>query len=569
MKIKSYNIFAALSLVLIVISLIFYLVIKNNRLKEEESSFFKRITVSNSSIDFSKLTPLEKEVWDKFQKIPKSQYSSKYEEIAENNRVLLNLRSKQNIGAYILRKVLNIGELSPKARLFTLNKLRVLDATSGNIVNSIKLTMEYLNLAEELNSEQDVIRAKISLASIFNNLGEHDTSIKILQAIDIENKDFPNVSRTAISVYLYLVENFSFLNNTAEGFKYLDKITPLLKEQPESYQKNILILKNLLEARLYLISDNKEAALNCLNIANTLFDGLDKAFFTNLENLRLVILESYYLKYEPEKFSPTNLKSFIETSNYYGDITFLKIAFKLLFQYYYDTNSFKDYSDLAKEYDKYFERIRVANNKVFSLYLIKNIEHERFARENEKLYKNILFLILSMVLILGAAYKRMLYLDKKAKIDVLTTIRNRLAFKEDIKSLKASDKYSMLLFDIDNFKKINDTYGHEFGDEVLSTIGKILKTIENKEISIYRIGGEEFAILFTHFNESFAMENCEYIRKSVENIHWKYPITVTISGGFSKATENTYAQCDKRLYKAKGSGKNIIIYQDINEGDVK
>ena len=126
----------------------------------------------------------------------------------------------------------------------------------------------------------------------------------------------------------------------------------------------------------------------------------------------------------------------------------------------------------------------------------------------------------------------------------------------------------MLLFDIDNFKKINDTYGHEFGDEVLSTIGKILKTIENREISIYRVGGEEFAIIFTHFNESFAMESCEYIRKSVENLHWKYPITVTISGGFAKSMENIYSECDKRLYKAKGSGKNMIIYQDINEGDV-
>ncbi|MGL6115178.1 MAG: GGDEF domain-containing protein [Cetobacterium sp.] len=149
----------------------------------------------------------------------------------------------------------------------------------------------------------------------------------------------------------------------------------------------------------------------------------------------------------------------------------------------------------------------------------------------------ITLLIVAMVLILGAVYKR--------------------------------DEYSMLLFDIDNFKKTNDTYRYEFGDEVLSTIGKILKTIENKEISIYRVDGEEFAILFTHFNENFAMESCEYIRKRVENIHWKHPITVTISGGFSKATKNTYAKCDKRLYKAKGSGKNMIIYQDINEGDVK
>lgn len=569
MKNKSYNNLVILSILLLTFSFIFFLIIKENRLKERESSFLKKITISNDSIDMTKLTPLQKEVWDKFKQIPKNEYSSRYEDIAENNRVLLNLRSKQNIGAYILKQLLNSGELSPKAELFILNKLRVLDATSGNIVNSIKLTMEYLNLSEELESEADIVRAKISLSSIFNSLGGHEISIKILKDIDIENQNFPDISRTTISLYLYLAENFGFLNNTKEGFKYLNKITPLLENECGNYKINVLILKNLLEARLHIISGNKEKALKCLNIANPLLDNLKKVFFTDLENLRLLTMESYYLKYEPNKFSPDALKTFIENSNYYGDITFLKIAFKLLFKHYYETNNFKEYTELTKDYDHYLDRVNIANNKVFSMYLIENLEHERFAKENEKLYKNITLLIIGMVSILGVVYKRMIYLDKKSKIDTLTTIGNRLAFKEDLENLKTNDEYSMLLFDIDNFKKINDTYGHEFGDEVLSTIGKILKTIENKEISIYRVGGEEFTILFTHFNENFAMESCEYIRKSVENIHWKHPITVTISGGFSKATKNTYAECDKRLYKAKGSGKNMIIYQAINEGDVK
>lgn len=569
MKSKFYNNLVILLIILLTFSFVFFLIIRENRLKERESSFLKKITISNNSIDMTKLTPLQKEVWDKFQQIPKNEYNSRYEEIAENNRVLLNLRSKENIGAYILKQVLNSDELSPKAKLFTLNKLRVLDATSGNIVNSIKLTMEYLNLVEELGSEADIVRAKISLSSIFNSLGGHETSIKILQDIDIENKNFPGASRTAISIYLYLVENFVFRNNTKEGFKYLNKIAPLVENECGNYKTNIIILKNLLEARLYIISGNKEEALKCLNIANPLLDNLEKAFFTDLENLRLLTMENYYLKYEPSKFSPDALKTFIETPDYYGDITFLKIAFKLLFKHYYETNNFDEYTKLTHDYEEYLERINIANNKVFSMYLIEKLEHERFAKENEKLYKNITLLIVAIFLILGAVYKRMVYFDKKAKIDVLTTIGNRLAFKEDLENLKSNDEYSMLLFDIDNFKKINDAFGHEFGDEVLSTIGKILKTIENKEISIYRVGGEEFAILFTHFNENFAMESCEYIRKSVENIHWKHPITVTISGGFSKATKNTYAECDKRLYKAKGSGKNMIIYQDINEGDVK
>ncbi|MGL5801271.1 MAG: GGDEF domain-containing protein [Cetobacterium sp.] len=569
MKRKSYNFIGASCVIFIIISLIFFLVIKNNKFNEKESTFLKKITVSNNNIiDFNKLTPLEKEVWEKFEKIPKSEYSFRYEEIAENNRVLLNIHSKENIGAYILKEVLNSDELSPNAKLYILNKLRVLDATTGNIVNSIKLTMEYFNLAEELGSEADIIRAQIALSSIFNSLGGHEISIKILQDINIENKNFPGISKIKITLYLYLAENFGFLNNTAEGFKYLNKVTPLLNTQPESYKQNILILKNLLEARLNIMSNNKDEALKCLNIATSILNNLEKVFFTDLDNFLLITRETYYLKYEPEKFSPNTLKNFIGHADFYGDVVFLKIAFNLLFQYYYDLDNFKEYAKLSKMYDEYLERVNVTNNKVFSLYLIENLEHERFAKENEKLYRNIAVLLISIIIILGTSYKRIKYLDNKSKIDALTTIGNRFAFNEDLKLLK-SNEYSMLLFDIDNFKKINDTFGHEFGDEVLSKIGKILKTIENKEISIYRVGGEEFAILFTHFNETFAMENCEYIKRSIENICWKHLITVTISGGFSKATKNTYAECDKRLYKAKSSGKNMIIYQHINEGDIK
>lgn len=214
MKNKSYNNLVILSIVLLTFSFVFFLIIKENRLKKKESFFLKNITISNDSININNLTPLQKEVWDKFQQIPKSEYNSRYEEIAENNRVLLNLRSKENVGAYILKQVLSSGNLSPKAELFILNKLRVLDATSGNIVNSIKLTMEYLSLAEELDSEPDIIRAKIALSSIFNSLGGHEISIKILKDIDIENQNFPDISRTTISLYLYLAENFGFLNNT-------------------------------------------------------------------------------------------------------------------------------------------------------------------------------------------------------------------------------------------------------------------------------------------------------------------------------------------------------------------
>ncbi|MGL5412584.1 MAG: hypothetical protein ACRC1R_09100 [Cetobacterium sp.] len=76
MKNKSYNNLVILSILLLTFSFVFFLIIKENRLKERESSFLKKITISNDSIDMTKSTPLQKEVWDKFQQIPKNEYSS-------------------------------------------------------------------------------------------------------------------------------------------------------------------------------------------------------------------------------------------------------------------------------------------------------------------------------------------------------------------------------------------------------------------------------------------------------------------------------------------------------------
>lgn len=569
MKMKSYNIFATFSALLIIISLIFFLIIKSNKLKEKESFFLNKVSITNEELNIEQLTPLEKEILDQFEKIPKNKYASKYKEIVENCRVLLNLNSERNTGVYILKKLLASDQLTPSGRLFVLDKLRILDTSSGNVVNTIKSTIEYLNLAEKLNSDHDIVRAKISLSWIFTNLEGYKAAIDLLNSIDrdIKNMNFPEISRIKCSLYFYLAENYYLLKKYDLALNYLNKFPNIEKESVE-YQKNILLLKNILATRIYTDLNNQKLAKDSLDKAKFLLKNIQTFYFTDLENFYILSSESYILKYDINNFSPNTLEKFIENLKNYGDILFLKSAFKLLFSYYFEINDFDNYKKLAVNYDKYLDNVNRNNNKVFSLYLIENLENDHYIKENENLYKNMILLFISIFIILGVSYQWIIFLNKKARIDTLTTIRNRLAFKEDINSLKGNN-YCMLLFDIDNFKKINDTFGHEFGDEVLSTIGKILKTIENKEISIYRVGGEEFAILFAHFNERFAMDSCEYIRKSIENIHWKYPITVTISGGFSKATKNTYAECDRRLYKAKSSGKNMIIYQHINEGDVK
>lgn len=458
--------FITLFTLTVIILFIFFLIgIKVQKTNKKETNFLQTLTIQDATIDFNKLSPLE-----------------------------------------------NSNQLSPKEELYILNKLRVIDIQSGNTVNNIKLTIRYLNLAEDLNSEYD--------------------------------KDYN------------------------ESIKYLNRVCELIESEDPEYVKNLSVVKNLFLTQNYVYLGNKKEALKSLTKASDTMKSIEKLYFSDLSNLYLIASESYNLKYDFNNFSREKLETFLTFSDKYRNIAVLKVGFKLLSQYYFETNNLLDYNKLAITYEKYLEKINTNNNTIFSLYLIESLEHEHFAEENKRLYIEIGLLITAIFLILIISYKKISMLDKKAKIDTLTNIGNRLAFNEQLFSLK-NQNFSMLLFDIDNFKNINDSYGHDFGDEVLGIVGKILKTIENKEITIYRVGGEEFAIIFTNFNDTFAIESCEFIRKSIENIHWKHPVTVTISGGFSKSTENIYSECDKRLYKAKNSGKNIIIYQDIDEGDVK
>ena len=159
--------------------------------------------------------------------------------------------------------------------------------------------------------------------------------------------------------------------------------------------------------------------------------------------------------------------------------------------------------------------------------------------------------------------------------DHLTGLLTRKAFSDEVKRIESAyerikTQYAIVFFDLDHFKKLNDTYGHECGDVVLSTFGKILnKSIRDHDI-VGRYGGEEFVAII-HFNLN--RELLQFLKRIktivTENsfLYKEKKIKVTFSAGVairsSYATyENTLQKADMLLYQAKENGRNKIILEN-------
>ena len=151
--------------------------------------------------------------------------------------------------------------------------------------------------------------------------------------------------------------------------------------------------------------------------------------------------------------------------------------------------------------------------------------------------------------------------------DPLTKIKNRYYYNEQIKKESASaNRYfyplSLVIFDMDHFKKINDNYGHDVGDKVLIEYTKLISSYLRDSDIFCRIGGEEFALILPHVNKSDAYKIADKIRIKVQE--HKEILAVTMSFGVTEYVkgedlESTFKRADKALYEAKNGGRNRAV----------
>ena len=161
---------------------------------------------------------------------------------------------------------------------------------------------------------------------------------------------------------------------------------------------------------------------------------------------------------------------------------------------------------------------------------------------------------------------------KSAITDELTGVYNRKFFeKRVVEEMEIADRanehISLIIFDLDRFKLVNDNFGHQFGDEVLKRTTQIAGDLIRKTDFLNRVGGEEFAIILPNTNKTQAVFVAEKVRKALEdNKHFKVG---QVTGSFgvaermkAESLRSWYKRADNALYQAKNTGRNRVVDSD-------
>jgi len=243
----------------------------------------------------------------------------------------------------------------------------------------------------------------------------------------------------------------------------------------------------------------------------------------------------------------------------------------------------KTLSDFSKDYDCICDRFEECEG-----YLQKEVEGKtwiEYVDQNSHLFHKALIIqnakeyifsihVVNIHYLNHATYivtlEDITQMDEIASRDKLTSLFNRMKLDEVLNQLitqypKDLNPFSLAIIDIDNFKKVNDKYGHIIGDKVLSEFSKILRNNSRSGDIVGRWGGEEFMIIYKNTSGKDAYGYMERIRKAVEGFSFvtleRQSISIGIAtyGNLNMEVETLLNQADQALYQAKNSGKNQTI----------
>lgn len=455
--------------------------------------------------------------------------------------------------------------LSENTKFFIYSKLSPLYTMKFNYANAIEASIKGSILAKDLGNSYEQAKLTIDLGNIFRALEEYEKALDTIKdALKLNIED--NSKNSLIKAYalLNLSEISLILDNNDRALNYLldmDKYLQNIKNKDVYNDFNIM--KNIILAEIYIDKKEYEKASKYLDSTKILLGNNDIIFIPDKD--------IYYIKVCAELQNSLGnydkaiilYKKAIELSKERNNIEYQKINIKKLGQLYQKIGDTKNIQTTKDSLFKllYFEKDMIKRD--YSSYAFKTKQNENIIQKEKNRQTRDIITCLILALIFIGIYifvKKLIYNNIH---DGLTNVYNRAHFNKVYTRLTSENyKFSVVMIDIDNFKILNDKFGHEFGDSVLMDICKVIKKMLNKPDAIYRYGGEEFVIILNNKNLDQTVEIAQNIRKKVSNMSWDEKIQTTISVGVAMNDINIdpIKKADQNLYKSKQTGKNKVTF---------
>nr|MCR4791082.1 GGDEF domain-containing protein [Treponemataceae bacterium] len=499
---------------------------------------------------------------------------------ADKNEVIINevfstLTYTETATERELDTITNLKDLPclSDAQLGRINlKLSLLYFLHSDFPEYFKITGEALYYAEKAKDYDSLMNIYLNMAKYFfqiNSINRACETVEIaLNVQKIENIKNPSVKCFAYQLY---TEYFLAKKQYESAMKYNKLFTAAIKDltdvnEIEMYNRT----SNAQKAIILFESGNKSAAYI---LANQLEK--DPVLITRLENQFVVYdfaMPVYYIKafqsldrYDFKKALDYNSKyaDFCDTYNFTLKKTSLaQKLITLLPAVTYADDINKIAYDIAVNHEKLASYY--INNYTDTLYEKLNYACDSLKTTKEKMNrtKNILIQVSMTSLIIIIAILIFALILNEYKTDGLTGLRNRKSLDVRLATLDRRKKpYSIIMLDIDNFKNLNDTYTHAFGDQVLKGISKCILRYEGNKIKSYRYGGEEIVIVITKLELQKIIHIAESLRTEIASLKWSEDVQVTASFGIGTGTNRVVEIADRNMYNSKQKGKNFTTYE--------
>ncbi|HEK4626592.1 GGDEF domain-containing protein [Clostridioides difficile] len=554
---------------IILISIILFIKYDQNGLREREiinrGKYLSESLVADKEYDEAK-----KVVKTSFESIPEKKYNKVYNEVWDMLKTISYVPDGTKIVIDSLEKMRESDvKLSDECRFNIEKRLASVYIMDNNYSKAVDLTVKSIKLAEKLGNNYEKARLDVDLASILLKVGSYETAEKLIKdsfKIDIDEGEKNGMVR--LYAIINLAEIYVEVGEYDKAIEISSRIKDYKKFVNTDDYNDFEIMASIMQSNAYVGKNNIQKAKTFLEKA----DYLIKSDRT----VHILDKDMYYymamgnLEYKSKNYNSAidNYKKSLEISTK-RKLTQEKIKnLNKILNIYEKQGNVKSLNEYQKMLINEYKENKSIRDSETSFYIIDKVSSESKLFEKTKKeikYYKILFTVI-LIAILGSTflYNRLKYFKAQNLHDGLTNVYNRKSF--DImyeKYIEKDDNFALVMIDIDNFKLINDNYGHKFGDVVIKGITNTICVMLEQDDKVFRYGGEEFSVLIRNKSGEEVVDIIDNIRVAIANKKWSEDVTVTISAGVAhiSGSKNVLEEADKNLYKAKQLGRNKVVYK--------